>query len=233
MTAIGRIASESAVPKTQLPKARDIPRVPSVYRQSREKVRTLSVSNPPRMMTSKKTRKATIALYSLAWSAIAVVVALRVARTALPENAAVPTSQPLSALHILLPQGWSFFTRDPREERISVFVRRGPLAWTNASSTTIADPRNAFGLDRTSRAQGLEVSHLVASVPDTAWTPCRYDSTICLDSVYHSDATANRVANPRLCGEVGIVLRPPVPWAWRHSAGVRMLARVARLTVRC
>src|SRR4029434_6535737 len=62
-----------------------------------------------------------------------------------------------------VPQGWAFFTRNPREERLTLqqVLPGGQLA--PLSRSPHARPDNAFGLDRRSRSQGVEIGLLLAA----------------------------------------------------------------------
>ncbi len=61
----------------------------------------------------------------------------------------------------LLPQGWRFFTKDPQELRL-FYHRLTASGWQSAMLAPHAEPRNKFGLDRRSRAQGVEAASLAS-----------------------------------------------------------------------
>ncbi len=145
---------------------------------------------------------------------------------------------PRDDIRVLLPQGWGFFTRDPREARIIPFGLDTEGEWTELGLGPHSRARWLFGLDRRSRAQGLEIGTLFGAVPDDAWVDCDSGPTsmeprACLDA-----ASPLQVDNPSpipsLCGQIGLVRREPVPWAWRGAADqIEMPAQVLRLDVRC
>src|SRR5262245_51815297 len=62
------------------------------------------------------------------------------------------------------PQGWSFFTRDPREEKQTLYVRNG-ITWESALLAPHARPSNFGGFRRKSRAQGVEMALLINDIP--------------------------------------------------------------------
>lgn len=136
------------------------------------------------------------------------------------------------SVRLVLPQGWSFFTRSPREADFVAFSRGADGRWRSSLRAPHAEPRNAFGLARASRAQGVEVGLLTGLLRDTDWQDCRGDPAGCLDR-----ADPVRAANPALlktlCGDVGLVQRPPVPWAWSRAGDVTMPSVVARLELSC
>src|SRR4051812_41959664 len=87
----------------------------------------------------------------------------------------LPFEQAVNA-QVWIPEGWKFFTRNPREERVSMLVRKEGQ-WINGSRTPNANPSNAFGIDRLGRAQGLELALLLENVPSEAWSACKGDTT--------------------------------------------------------
>jgi antimicrobial peptide system SdpA family protein len=172
---------------------------------------------------------------TLALIVTALVVSSYAVHAPMPANAvSLPYESSMrSWVRQLLPEGWAFFTRSPREADVAPVIRTGHGRWRDALLGPHAEPRNAFGFARRSRAQGVELGMLSGSLRKDAWTDCRGPVDACLER-----ATAVGVANtapaPTLCGAVGLVSRPPVPWAWsRSSREITMPARVARLEVSC
>lgn len=152
----------------------------------------------------------------------------------LPHNPLTPVRR--SVLSLVIPEGWGFFTRDPRESDLFVYVPGNePGQWLFASNVPNANWRNLFGLNRASRGQGMEMALLVNAVGRDDWRhdhACGSEHSRCLDSVDSSLPITNDTPNASLCGVVGIVVQEPVPWAW-SGIDVAMPARVARLNVEC
>jgi antimicrobial peptide system SdpA family protein len=131
------------------------------------------------------------------------------------------------------PQGWSFFTRDPREEKRTVYVRRGS-SWESALLAPHQRPANLGGLRRKSRAQLLEVGRLINNLPEDAWQSCDVSLQECLARLPQGRAVRNTTPEPTLCGTTAIVLQRLVPWAWAGSSRpVTMPMRVVALEVSC
>lgn len=131
------------------------------------------------------------------------------------------------------PQGWSFFTRDPREEKQTLYVRHGST-WESALIAPHDRLSNLAGLRRKSRAQGVEMALLVNGLPNDAWHPCTASVQECLAQLPPGLAVHNTSPAPTLCGTVAVVLQKPVPWAWAHSAHpVTMPSRILSLEVSC
>jgi len=131
-----------------------------------------------------------------------------------------------------LPQGWKFFTKNPRDDVLLCFVRDGTRGWRPANLGPVAERRNAFGLDRRVRAQGMEAALLLAETPASAWSACNDLPTVCLEAIPVSAVRRNPVASPSLKGFLGFAQCEPLPWAWLPSAGtVTMPCKVLTLEV--
>ncbi|MEU5150688.1 SdpA family antimicrobial peptide system protein [Streptomyces yangpuensis] len=115
----------------------------------------------------------------------------------------------------IAPQGWAFFTKSPRDPEV-VPYKKTPEGWQTLSLTPHASPHNAFGLDRESRAQGVEIAMLLAAAQKSDWRDCTDSGQTCLSS---SGDTARQLENsspdPTLCGTVGLLQERPTPYAWR------------------
>ena len=137
-------------------------------------------------------------------------------------------------LQALIPEGWGFFTRDPREARLLPFVR-GADGWRAASEGPNGEAWNAFGFNRAARAQGVEMGLLEFTIPTDAWKDCNEEIAICLDKLPASMPLSNPTPRPTLCGEVGFAHRDTVPWAWAASTPdeTAMPSKVVRVNVKC
>ena len=137
-------------------------------------------------------------------------------------------------LQAVVPEGWGFFTRDPREVRLLPYVREAG-AWRAAREGPNGEPRNAFGFNRAARAQGVEMGLLETSIPTKAWKACATEIAACLDRISAPVQVGNPTPAPTLCGDVGLVHRDPLPWAWAGSEPdeTSMPSKVVRLTVKC
>lgn len=134
---------------------------------------------------------------------------------------------------IWMPEGWAFFTRDAREEDTRMFLREGGQ-WRNASEAPHFRPENLFGLDRTSKGQGVELGLLVQKVSSESRRECKEAPIICLERAPAALTIENTAPRPTLCGQVGLVFQKPVPWAWSRAARpVVMPSRILRLEVKC
>lgn len=132
------------------------------------------------------------------------------------------------------PQGWAFFTRDPREPVDRLYRRQGD-AWVRANYANTS-PRNLFGVRRAARAVNVEMASLLAQAPDAAWTDCESSLADCLrgDGAPPVVEVDNPSALRSLCGRLAVERRPPVPWAWSGSERpIHMPGQVLLLDVDC
>jgi len=180
------------------------------------------------------TQDAKLALFAFGLAAAWLLVVGYVAHGGLPFN---PIKLPYASeirISRWVPQGWAFFTRNPREDDTLLFERSATGHWVSAMAAPHAQSRNVFGLNRKSRAQQIEMAVLFYEVPEDAWGVCESAPQACLANATVSDTVENTSPRPTLCGDVGIARQPPVPWAWSASAGsITMPSKVARLKVNC
>lgn len=149
--------------------------------------------------------------------AVAALLAIAAA-TWLPVGELLPASAQsnLRGVQQVLPQGWAFFTKSPRGDFYAAYRFDGG-EWETANRGPNAQPRWAFGLNRESRLTEFDVQTALANAADDWWQDCaRTDTdTECLaDSPSHAVTAYGH--DLRLCGDVGLVRREAVPWAYRE-----------------
>lgn len=128
------------------------------------------------------------------------------------------------------PQAWGFFA-SPREERVEVYRLRSG-AWERADSP-LGSAANLFGLRKTIVSNGSEFRTLESQVKEQ-WSTAELTEDELPDGAIEAVAVRNLARQPRLCGEVLLVARPQLPWAWaRARARAALPTRYARLSVRC
>ena len=130
------------------------------------------------------------------------------------------------------PQGWAFFTRNPRESVERIYQRQSaqwrPTSFSNSS------PRNLFGVRRAARAVSAELASMLGQIPQGRWTSCTDSLDVCLRQASPPIRVENKSTLRTLCGEVAVERRPPVPWAWsRRIDRINMPGKVLRFTAVC
>jgi len=121
-----------------------------------------------------------------------------------------------------VPEGWGFFTRNPREPDITLYENHGGH-WRKAEHMPISSASNLSGIDRLPRAQSVELGMLLNALNESdAWTPCDGDLESCLKGV-RQVSLHPQWRYPALRGLVAFIRQEPVPWAWVESrATIRM-----------
>ena len=114
----------------------------------------------------------------------------------------------------LLPEGWAFFTRNPREDDyVPYLFHSGKLI--KVPYYPIFTSCNHWGLGRKYKAINTEVSFVLNDVKSHKWVE---QDTFSLGDIYRSfDSTIivkAKVPNPLLIDTFCIISTKPIPWAW-------------------
>lgn len=132
------------------------------------------------------------------------------------------------------PEGWKFFTRNPREDRTRLLGRRQDGAWIDIGLGPNFKVSNLLGFSRVPRAQGIELALLVHDVAKSEWVRCTEQPEACLERLDHSVPLSNHSPEPTVCGTVGFVMQQTMPWAWASMTPEPIMpSRVMRLEVQC
>lgn len=131
------------------------------------------------------------------------------------------------------PQGWAFFTRNPREERTYFYRMEGDEAVIQHFHNSRAV--NLFGARRNARLESMELATIAESIPESSWLNCA-------EGIRHQDSLAylpsvkirNSFRYPKLCGEILIEKKEPVPWAWsKDTSEDEVPSKIAKINVIC
>lgn len=136
-------------------------------------------------------------------------------------------------IKMILPEGWEFFTKNPRDADPVAYRQLRPGVWGLVRPELSGGAEYAFGFNRRPRAMRLEAGLFVVTIPPAWWRPCSASPNSCLSVAPEHRGFRNRVRNPTLCGAVGFIEAPPVPWAWALAGNVTMPSRVVRLWIQC
>lgn len=111
----------------------------------------------------------------------------------------------------LIPQGWGFFTRNPREPQISAYTRIGKK-WV---LQTFPNATYALGASRKMRVQSGELEMILRPVDDKSWK----DDLGSIETLISSNMITlyNPRNQPLMCGEYLVVSKAPIPWAWSRA----------------
>jgi antimicrobial peptide system SdpA family protein len=137
-------------------------------------------------------------------------------------------------IKVIMPQGWRFFTRDPRESRTLAFAKQRDGGWRSVSFGPNASPRNLFGIKRNSRAQDIEIGLITAHLRANQWTELRNLSNSSIDVLAVAGSVDNTSPEPTLCGTIVVAKQPPVPWAWSQmKTKPQMPSRCVKIDLSC
>ncbi len=138
------------------------------------------------------------------------IIVLYIALAAIPFN---PLSLPTSkSVHIisLVPEGWGFFTRNPKETNVILYKKNGDKwkIWTKSNG----DPSFLFGLSRKNRKIVSETISILGKLPDSSWIQNR-EGKINFN-IPKVVSVKNDTPNQLLSGKFIIVKQDPIPWSW-------------------
>lgn len=129
------------------------------------------------------------------------------------------------------PQGWGFFSKDPRDPYFSVVnISDSALAvaWPNSL------PENYFGLNRYGRSQGIEAGLLISKVPEKDQSECKESPYLCLTKSKVAMELENTSPDPTICGDIGFIFQEPIPWAWsKNGKKIEMPSKIVRVSITC
>lgn len=188
------------------------------------------------MTVQQKSSKATIyRLRALFFSLIVLfsILFLGIAVASVPECAVPVSTMYKGNVLSLMPEGWAFFTRNPREEKMHIYKRLANGKW-DVVNVPGSSMRFFFGLDRKGRAIGTEASTLLKQLKNDDW----HDMRSPLDEVLQADSlpviyVVNNVSNPVCTGDLIVELRAILPWAWsRTPTKTIMPYKIVRLHVK-
>lgn len=136
-------------------------------------------------------------------------------------------------LQTVCPQGWAFFTRNPREELTYYYRFQEDKAVLQPYHNSQA--ANLFGIRRTARLESMELATLASSVKAEEWVACesgiRANDTL---NLLPKIVVQNHFNQPKICGDILIEQKELVPWAWsKETQHDEVPSKIAKLLVIC
>lgn len=135
----------------------------------------------------------------------------------------------------LFPQGWGFFSRNPRAERIVAFQPNLDLdgVWTPLPARpSLLEAR--LGFDRSHRAGNRQLGMILEELDRKDWRACQSRIDACLQVAEYSAVIQNDTSKPVVCGPIGLVKQDPIPFAWAEFRDeVKMPILAAKVFVQC
>lgn len=183
------------------------------------------------MNQPRKRRSLAVLVIALAliWGVLAVV-ALEASRE---DNALRFGRDHQKYVTMFVPQGWGFFTRDPREDDYDVLAFDGQQ-WRTRFGHPNFQWSLLLGWSRAARAQSVEFGLLSGSLDQDGWVECKRRVDECASELDVHQTIGNASPRPTFCGEVVVMTRPPVPWAWARSArSITMPSKLLKVDIQC
>lgn len=128
----------------------------------------------------------------------------------------IPTSSSYikqTTIFNIIPQGWGFFTRDPREDEI-IFYREDSISkQVSLYSKTNSSLEFYFGASRKNRFTGIEMDFIYKNVPKSSW---KKGSTkeFKFDTSTPPDTIKLNFNAQTLKGYYFVAKQERTPWAW-------------------
>jgi antimicrobial peptide system SdpA family protein len=110
-------------------------------------------------------------------------------------------------LNNILPQGWSFFTKSPRDIRVEVLdaSTKQKILIKNSSLNY------CFGLQRIPSRICIEVADLVKSIPDSLWNTSSGEVDLSKGDFIQ---VKSHFSSPLIKSQIIVINEDRLPWAW-------------------
>lgn len=129
----------------------------------------------------------------------------------------------------LIPQGWSFFTRNPLEDDTYLYgYDDGKLT---PLSHRMNEFKNGFGLKRISKYSGMEVGKIIAKIKSTEWHEFDGGNLAAFVDSLPTVELRNSFPSGSLNGNYVIKLTPPIPFQWARNMKGEMQSKIAKVKV--
>lgn len=167
-------------------------------------------------------------------SIVAAILVAYIAQAALPKSTFGLPGVSRTAVKVMVPEGWSFFTASPRAPSTVAYVLDANGSWRPLGEGVLSQPGDLFGANRTWRAQGSEMALVLAGVRSNAWATCTLHPQLCLSGLHVQATLKDTARHKTICGDIGFVRQEVLPWAWRKASTTTIMpSRVFRARVTC
>lgn len=124
------------------------------------------------------------------------------------------------AIFTIIPQGWAFFTRNPREGQTLLYkIEDNKIVNANFKHNSF---KYKMGLDRSCTKVYTELGFIKEKVPSDAFIPLEWNyqveklNNVSLESM-KPFTVKNALKDPILNGKYLLVIQEPIPWAWSSN----------------
>jgi antimicrobial peptide system SdpA family protein len=119
-------------------------------------------------------------------------------------------------LQFLFPQGWAFFTKDPRDEQTTLYKIKNKelfeLNMKNGATNAL------FGISRRNRIMLIELAQVVNQIDTINWKAITSkEALLTFSDTAKAIEIVNFVNHSNLNGDYLIIKQKPLPWSWREN----------------
>jgi antimicrobial peptide system SdpA family protein len=145
-----------------------------------------------------------------------IILVLTVFFSSIKEQQIIKSPMIIKNLNFLFPQGWGFFTRNPREENV-FFYKIDSNNKIKEFNLLNQSSGNLFGFSRYTRLLSFDIAILTEMINEKKW----YSSNVVSESIYLDIKPIKIKASSNLQylrkGTYIIKLQKTVPWSWSNS----------------
>src|SRR6266849_1616457 len=106
-------------------------------------------------------------ILAVGWASVIVFIAV----STIPDSPLSASLRHRVSVVAVMPEGWAFFTRNPREAFTQAYKRAADGTWERIGEPNFSK-RHWFGLDRTGRLITNELGALLSGIASERWTEC-------------------------------------------------------------
>jgi antimicrobial peptide system SdpA family protein len=129
----------------------------------------------------------------------------------------------------IVPEGWGFFTRNPREARTAIYVKNKE-SWEKQSLNNF-QYSSIWGLDRKCRTIEMELNVIKKQVFENDWIECSEKEDLQSKQLYiKSIHVKNSIPAGSISGEIILEKYEVAPWAWANDVK-KLSSRIVKLYV--
>jgi antimicrobial peptide system SdpA family protein len=128
----------------------------------------------------------------------------------------------------LFPQGWAFFTKDPRGEQTYIYnLNKSEMKLLNLRNSA---KESCFGISRKNRIILIEEFQIINQIDSTKWKIINSQE----DLIFFKDTSKsidiiNFVNKPELIGEYIFLKQKTLPWSWSWNKSLYMPAKAIKI----
>ncbi len=138
-------------------------------------------------------------------------------------------------MRFLVPQGWSFFTKDPREEEIYIYELN------NSDNKKIRLNNIQFnqllGVKRENRIRYTKTSNIIQNIDPSLFLDFNGNAQKFVNQNNNKERINEisiNVKKPSLCGKYLIEIKEPIPWSWLSiKENIKMPSKLIIIEFKC